>query len=181
MLCITYQLSANPGDRYAPCCLSAALSILLHISQATVTRPAASSAALSIYYCILASRTRPDDARGHFAAPCSYQRLAPPSSLLFSIYGHIRPKSALLYSYYIRTVRSDGSRLLPFESTSFLPIYHNSITNPSCYQELCLLYYCIRRALRHILYQQAAPAGSPFGPNFACLGQIRPACGPMGV
>ena len=114
--------------------------MILHISQAPVTRPAASSAATFICYCILASRTRPDDARGHFAAPCSYQRLAPPSSLLFSIYGHIRPKSALLYSYYIRTVRSDGSRLLSFESTSFLPIYHNSITNPSCYQELCLLY-----------------------------------------
>jgi hypothetical protein len=27
----------------------------------------------------------PDDARGHLVAPCSYQRLAPPSSLLFSI------------------------------------------------------------------------------------------------
>ena len=105
----------------------------------TVMRPAAFSAALFLLL-ILASRTRPDDARGHFAAPCSYQRLAPPSSLLFSIYGHIRPKSALLYSYYIRTVRSDGSCLLPFESTSFLSIYHNSITNPSCYQELCLLY-----------------------------------------
>jgi hypothetical protein len=56
----------------------------------------------------------------------------------------------MLCSYYIRTVRSDGSRLLSFESTYFLPIYHNSITSPSCYQELCLLYctayrhqYCI--------------------------------------
>jgi hypothetical protein len=136
----TYQLSANPGDRHAPCALSAALSLPLHVSQATVTRPAASSAALSTCYCTLASRTRPDDARGHFAAPCSYQRLAPPSSLLFSTRGHVRPKSALLRSCYIRAVRSNGSCLLPFESTSFLSIYHNSTTNPSCHQELCLLH-----------------------------------------
>ena len=53
------------------------------------------------------------DARDHFAAPCSYQRLVPPSSLLFSICGHIRPKSALLHPYYIRTVRSDEHFLLP--------------------------------------------------------------------
>ena len=78
----------------------------------------------------------------YFAAPCSYQRLAPPSSFLFSIYGHIRPKLTLLkHSYYTRTVtvRSDGSRVLSFDSASFLPIYHNPITNPSCYQEFCLL------------------------------------------
>jgi hypothetical protein len=38
------------------------------------------------------------------------------------------------------TVRSDGSRLLPFESASVLPTYHNhnSKTNPSCCQELSL-------------------------------------------
>ena len=97
--------------------------------------PCCLSAALFICYCTLASRTRPDAARGHFAAPCSYQRLAPPSSLLFSIYGHIRPKSVLLYYYYIHTVGSNGSDMSRFESTSFLPIYHNSMTNPSCYQE----------------------------------------------
>jgi hypothetical protein len=62
----------SPGGRCAPICLSAALFI---------------------YYSILASRTRPDDARGYFAAPCSYQRLTSRSSLLFSIYGHIRPKT----------------------------------------------------------------------------------------
>jgi hypothetical protein len=116
-------------------------------------RPAASSAALYVL-CVLASRTRPDDARGHFAAPCSYQRLAPPSSLLFSIYGHIRPKSALLYSYYIRTVRSDGGRLLSFEPTSFLPIHHNSITNTSFYQELGLLYCTAYQHPSCYLYQE---------------------------
>jgi hypothetical protein len=73
----------------------------------------------------------------------------PPSSRVFSIYGHIRPKSSLPYSYYTHTFRSDGSRLLSFESTSFLPIYHNSITNPSCYQELRLL-YCINTAYQHL-------------------------------
>ena len=108
--------------------------------------PCCLSAALSIYYCVLASRTRPDDARDHFAAPCSYQRLAPPGSLLFSICGHIRPKSALLCSYYIRTVRSECSCLLPFEfeSTSFLFIYHNSITNPSCYDTRGCVYLTVR-------------------------------------
>jgi hypothetical protein len=87
------------------------------ISQATVTCPAASasSAVLSIHCCMLASRTRPDGARGHFAAPCSCCTSDLPlllygGSLLFGIYGHIRPKSALLYSYHIRAVRSDGSR-----------------------------------------------------------------------
>jgi hypothetical protein len=50
----------------------------------------------------------------------------------------------------IRTVRSDGSCLLQFECTSFLSIYHISITNPSCYQELYLL-YCTA-------YQQASAA-----------------------
>jgi hypothetical protein len=56
----------------------------------------------------------------------SDQQLAPRISLLFSICGHIRPKGTLLYSYYTRTNRSDGSRALSFESTSFLPIYHIS-------------------------------------------------------
>jgi hypothetical protein len=37
-------------------------------------------------------------------------------------------------------VRTIIGGMLPFESTSFFPIYHNSMTNPSCYQELCLLY-----------------------------------------
>ena len=85
---------------------------------------------------MLASRTRSDDARGHFVAPCSYQRLAPPSSLLFSIYGYIRPKSALLHSYYIRTVSLDLNVASCCQSTSFLSIYHNSITKPSCHQGL---------------------------------------------
>jgi hypothetical protein len=115
---------------------------------------------LSMCYCTLASRARPDDARGHFATPCSYQRLVSPSSLLFSIYGHIRPKSALLHSYHIHAVRFNGSCLLPFESTSFLSIYHNSITNPSCCQELCLL-YCA--ACQHLLlnYRTPSPRSTP--------------------
>ena len=45
----------------------------------------------------------------------------------------------LVALHLIFTVTSDGSRLLSFESASFLPIYHNSITNPSWYQGLCLL------------------------------------------
>jgi hypothetical protein len=74
-------------------------------------------------------RARPDDARGYFAVPYSHQRLFPPSSLSFSVYGHIQPKSGLLCSYYTRAVAvaSDGSCLLPFERTSFLPIYCTTI------------------------------------------------------
>ena len=82
------MLISYPGGRFAPFCLPVALFIC---------------------YCVLASHTRPDDTRGYLVVPCSYQRLVPPSSLVFRIYDHIRPKSALLYySYYIRAVRSDG-------------------------------------------------------------------------
>jgi hypothetical protein len=82
-------------------------------------------------------------------AATSYQQLSPPSFPLFSIYGHIRPKSALLYSNYIRTLRFDGSRLLSFESASSLPIYHNNpITSP---QELCLYSAMYIRASQRLL------------------------------
>jgi hypothetical protein len=61
-----------------------------------------------------------------------------PSYLVFTVTSD-QKAPCLLYSY-IRTVRSDGNCLLPFESASFLPIYHYSITSPSFYQGLCLLY-----------------------------------------
>jgi hypothetical protein len=66
--------------------------------------------------------------------------------------------------------RSYGSRFLPFESTSFPPFYHNSTTNPSCYQEpgpgprSCIyhtlrLYYTV--LIRHIhIYQHISLAPS---------------------
>ena len=76
-----------------------------------------------IYYCIyitgtVASRTcpDPDDARGYFVVPYSYQRFAPLSYLVFSI---------ILTA--TSNQKSDVSRLLLFEPTSFSPIYHNSI------------------------------------------------------
>ena len=144
---LSTQLSANPGDRCAPCCLSA--DLFVHCFKSLARRPSRALLPLGrphyvLMYISYSSRTRPGDARGYFAVPCSCQRLAPPSSLLFRVYGHIQPKSALLHYYYIRAVRSDGSRLLSsVVRIHFFPsysTYYNSITNPSCYQELCLLH-----------------------------------------
>jgi hypothetical protein len=117
--------------------------------------PCCLSAALSIYYCVLASRTRPDDARDHFAAPCSYQRLAPPmvvpSYLAFTVTSEQKAPCCILITSVpldpMAAARCHSNPPLSFLSTT---IIHNSITNPSCYQELCLL-YCTA-------YQQ-----SPFG------------------
>ena len=45
----------------------------------------------------------------------------------------------MLLQYHVRSVRSDGSRLLSFEfeSAFFLPSYHNSMTNPLCARTMC--------------------------------------------
>jgi len=97
-----------------PCCLSATLLLPLYVSQATATVRALLPLGRPLYTPNTTThQLAVHDARGHFAAPYSYQRLVPPSSLLFSICGHIRPKSALLHPYYIRTVRSDEPFLLP--------------------------------------------------------------------
>jgi hypothetical protein len=61
-------------------------------------------------------------------------------------------KKRPLYPYYIHIVRSNGSRLLSFEPTSFRPIYHNLITNlfnsSSTPGVFCTYFYNHARRLR---------------------------------
>ena len=88
---------------------------------------------------------RPDDARGYLVAlHCAAASDLPLRVILLQrlrLHPTKKARPITLHSYCARAVRSDGSRLLSFESSSFLPTYHNSMTNPPCHQESCLLCY----------------------------------------
>ena len=80
----------------------------------------------------------------YFAAPWSYQRLAPryfavrQFPLISYLRSHPTKKHPAILFFLLHPFRSEDGCLLPFESTYFLPISHNPITRFSCYQELCL-------------------------------------------